>query len=99
MFDLLVDAQARNNDAPTHEHSYMTIRSLGALKFAILSLLEYTGVVFSGRPPLKIIFTLPADLPSPPSDNSFHQKGIASDPASAVPGYILGGLSWFAMVS
>lgn len=46
MFELLVQAQARNQDAPTHDHSYLTIRSLGALKFAILSLLEYSGVVF-----------------------------------------------------
>ncbi|KZT41737.1 Na+/solute symporter [Sistotremastrum suecicum HHB10207 ss-3] len=77
MFDLLVAAQVRNDDAPTLDHSYVTIRSLGALKFAILSILEYTGVVFL--------------------DNSYHQKGIAADPASAVPGYILGGLSWYAM--
>ncbi|KAM0786770.1 hypothetical protein ACM66B_002205 [Microbotryomycetes sp. NB124-2] len=77
MWDLLVAAQARNGDAPTKENSYLTIRALGALKFAILSLLEYTGVVWL--------------------DNSFHQKGIASDPASTVPGYVLGGLSWFSM--
>ncbi|KZP03885.1 Na+/solute symporter [Athelia psychrophila] len=77
MYNLLLAAQARNNDAPTLDHSYVTIRSLGALKFAILSILEYTGVVFL--------------------DNSFHQKGIAADPASAVPGYILGGISWYAM--
>ncbi|KAF7973578.1 hypothetical protein HWV62_14858 [Athelia sp. TMB] len=77
MYALLQAAQARNNDAPTLDHSYVTIRSLGALKFAILSILEYTGVVFL--------------------DNSFHQKGIAADPASAVPGYILGGISWYAM--
>ncbi|KAL8283770.1 hypothetical protein RQP46_005202 [Phenoliferia psychrophenolica] len=77
MYALLEAAQARNNDAPTKDHSYVTVRSLGALKFAILSILEYTGVVFL--------------------DNSFHQKGIAADPASAVPGYILGGLSWYAM--
>lgn len=30
-------------------------------------------------------------------DNSFHQKGIAADPASAIPGYVLGGLAWYAM--
>ncbi|KAK4057524.1 hypothetical protein OIO90_001593 [Microbotryomycetes sp. JL221] len=77
MWDLLVAAQRRNQDAPTKENSYLTIRALGALKFAILSLLEYTGVVWL--------------------DNSFHQKGIASDPASTVPGYIAGGLSWFSM--
>lgn len=46
MYELLIQAQLRNADAPTHEHSYLTIRSLGALKFAILSLLEYSGVVF-----------------------------------------------------
>lgn len=40
MFDLLQEAQIRNHDAATHENSYMTIRSLGALKFAILSILE-----------------------------------------------------------
>ncbi|GAA6012175.1 hypothetical protein JCM11491_001774 [Sporobolomyces phaffii] len=45
MYDLLIEAQARNHDAATHENSYLTIRSLGALKFAILSLLEYSGVV------------------------------------------------------
>lgn len=66
MYDLLIAAQKRNADAPTKDNSYLTIRSLGALKFAILSILEYTGVVFL--------------------DNSFHQKGIAADPASAVPG-------------
>lgn len=76
MFELLVQAQARNHDAPTHENSYLTIRSLGALKFAILSLLEYSGVVFL--------------------DNSFYAKGVAAAPEDAVPGYILGGLSWIA---
>jgi Na+/proline symporter len=78
MWDLLQEAAERNNySAPTKGGSYLTIRSLGALKFAILSILEYTGVVFL--------------------DNSFHQKGIAADPASAVPGYVLGGLAWYAM--
>lgn len=78
MWDLLIEAAKRNDySAPTSDGSYLTIRSLGALKFAILSILEYTGVVFL--------------------DNSFHQKGIAADPASAVPGYVLGGLAWYAM--
>jgi len=78
MWDLLIEAAERNNySAPTKDGSYLTIRSLGALKFAILSILEYTGVVFL--------------------DNSFHQKGIAADPASAIPGYVLGGLAWYAM--
>ena len=78
MWDLLIEAARRNDySAPTKNGSYLTIRSLDALKFAILSLLEYTGVVFL--------------------DNSFHQKGIAADPAAAVPGYVLGGLSWYAM--
>lgn len=45
MYDLLEAAQARNNDAPTKGHSYVTIRSLGALKFAILSILEYSESV------------------------------------------------------
>ncbi|KAI4764881.1 sodium symporter family protein [Aureobasidium sp. EXF-3400] len=78
MWDLLNSAAKRNDySAPTEGGTYLTIRSLGALKFAILSLLEYTGVVFL--------------------DNSFHQKGIAADPAAAVPGYVLGGLAWYAM--
>jgi SSS family transporter len=78
MWDLLIEAAKRNNySAPTRDGSYLTIRSLDALKFAILSILEYTGVVFL--------------------DNSFHQKGIAADPASTVPGYVLGGLAWYAM--
>ncbi|TVY41695.1 putative urea active transporter [Lachnellula subtilissima] len=78
MWDLLIEAAQRNDySAPTRDGSYLTIRSLGALKFAILSILEYTGVVFL--------------------DNSFHQKGIAADPASAIPGYVLGGLAWYAM--
>lgn len=78
MWDMLIEAAARNDySAPTRDGSYLTIRSLGALKFAILSILEYTGVVFL--------------------DNSFHQKGIAADPASTIPGYVLGGLAWYAM--
>ncbi|KAG4441395.1 hypothetical protein IFR05_003152, partial [Cadophora sp. M221] len=78
MWDLLIEAARRNDySAPTKDGSYLTIRSLGALKFAILSILEYTGVVFL--------------------DNSFHQKGIAADPAAAIPGYVLGGLAWYAM--
>lgn len=78
MWDLLHEAAQRNDySAPTNGGSYLTVRSLGALKFAILSILEYTGVVFL--------------------DNSFHQKGIAADPAAAVPGYVLGGLAWYAM--
>lgn len=35
MFDLLEAAQVRNNDAPTRDHSYLTIRSLGALKYGL----------------------------------------------------------------
>jgi urea-proton symporter len=78
MWDLLIEAGKRNDfSAPTKDGSCLTIRSLGALKFAILSILEDTGVVFL--------------------DNSFHQKGIAADPASAIPGYVLGGLAWYAM--
>jgi urea-proton symporter len=78
MWDLLIEAAKRNKySAPTKDGSYLTIRSIGALKFAILSILEYTGVVFL--------------------DNSFHQKGIAADPAAAIPGYVLGGLAWYAM--
>ncbi|GAA5990146.1 hypothetical protein JCM10908_005843 [Rhodotorula pacifica] len=45
MYDLLIAAQARNGDAATYQHSYLTVRSLGALKFAVLSILEYSGVV------------------------------------------------------
>ncbi|WBW72173.1 plasma membrane urea transmembrane transporter [Schizosaccharomyces osmophilus] len=30
-------------------------------------------------------------------DNGYWQKAIAANPASALPGYILGGLSWFAI--
>jgi urea-proton symporter len=49
MYDLLLDAQQRNNySAATKDGSYLTVRSLSALKFAILSLVEYTGVVFLG---------------------------------------------------
>ncbi|GAA5929752.1 hypothetical protein JCM1841_002636 [Sporobolomyces salmonicolor] len=76
MFDLLNAAQIRNGDAATRDHSYLTVRSLGALKFGVLSLLEYAGVVFL--------------------DNSFHSKAVAASPEAAVPGYILGGISWIA---
>jgi urea-proton symporter len=49
MYDLLLDAQQRNNySAATKDGSYLTVRSLPALKFAILSIVEYTGVVFLG---------------------------------------------------
>lgn len=40
MFDLLQAAQSRNSDAPTKDHSYVTLQSLAALKFGILSFLE-----------------------------------------------------------
>jgi hypothetical protein len=43
MWDLLHEAAKRNDySAPTKDGSYSTIRSLGALKLAILSILEYT---------------------------------------------------------
>lgn len=78
MWELLQEAAKLDDySAPTAGGTFLTIRCLDALKFAILSILEYTGVVFL--------------------DNSFHQKGIAADPASAIPGYILGGLGWYAM--
>lgn len=31
------------------------------------------------------------------NDASFHQKGIAANPSAAVPGYVLGSLSWFSL--
>lgn len=95
MYDLLVEAQIRNADAPTLDNSYVTIRSLGALKFAILSILEYTGVVFLDNS--CVLFPVARSELKLTLARSFHQKGIAADPASAVPGYILGGLSWYAM--
>ncbi|PWN46856.1 putative DUR3-urea permease [Violaceomyces palustris] len=30
-------------------------------------------------------------------DASFHQKGVAATPAAALPGYLIGGLSWFSI--
>lgn len=32
-----------------------------------------------------------------PSDNGYYNKAIAASPVSALPGYVLGGLSWFAI--
>jgi len=31
------------------------------------------------------------------SDNGYYNKAIAASPVSALPGYVLGGLSWFAI--
>ena len=33
----------------------------------------------------------------PNSDNGYYNKAIAASPVSALPGYVLGGLSWFAI--
>ncbi|CAO1631005.1 unnamed protein product [Parajaminaea phylloscopi] len=46
MYDLLVRA-AEENPSPNYAGSYVTGKSLGAIKFAWLSFLEYTGVVFN----------------------------------------------------
>jgi len=32
-------------------------------------------------------------------DNGYYNKAIAAHPVSALPGYVMGGLSWFAIVS
>lgn len=76
MYDLLTQA-ARTNPSANYEGSWITIKSLGAIKFAWLSFMEYTGVTSM--------------------DASFHQKGIAANPAATVPGYVIGALAWFSI--
>ncbi|KAL9939634.1 hypothetical protein V8E36_001451 [Tilletia maclaganii] len=78
MWELLLQASERGSGpSGNFAASFLTVKSIGAIKFGLLSFLEYTGVVFN--------------------DASFHQKGIAAAPKSAVRGYFIGGLSWFSI--
>lgn len=76
MYDLLTLA-AERNPSSNYAGSWVTVKSLGSIKFGWLSFLEYTATFIN--------------------DASAHQKGIAANPSAAVPGYIIGSLSWFSI--
>lgn len=95
VFDLLVKAAADHPVAGNSGGSYLTMRSKEGAIFFVINIVGNFGTVFCDnccKYPLERhntdrLLTIFAD----------YNKAIAASPVDALPGYIMGGLSWFAI--
>ncbi|GKT62776.1 urea active transporter [Colletotrichum tofieldiae] len=85
VYDLLVEAALRHPVSGNAEGSYLTMKSQGGVEFFVINIAIAALMRTVGN--FGTVFL----------DNGYYNKAIAASPVHALPGYILGGLSWFAI--
>lgn len=99
MHELLAAASLKKPVADNAGGSYMTMRSKGGIIFGILNIVGNFATVFGDqgerirpdlRPPRPSL--TPSSFPL-----AYYQRAIASEPKTAVRGFLLGGLAWFSI--
>lgn len=94
VYDLLVEAALRHPVSGNAEGSYLTMKSQGGVEFFVINIgkpnypSDYIGIDLTGTV---------GNFGTVFLDNGYYNKAIAASPVHALPGYILGGLSWFAI--
>jgi SSS family transporter len=96
VYDALVEAAKRHPVEGNAEGSYVTMRSKEGGIFWIINLIGNFGFVQCILSPYprskKLTSTRTVFL-----DNGYYNKAIAASPVHAFPGYVIGGLCWFAI--
>ncbi|KAK5022293.1 urea active transporter [Exophiala sideris] len=95
VWELLVDAGKRHPVSGNHEGSYLTMRSQQGAVFFVINIVGNFGTVFLDNGTL-LHLLLSAEFMSD-SALGYYNKAIAASPVDALPGYVMGGLSWFAI--
>jgi len=75
--------------------SYLTMRSHDGAIFFVINIIGNFGTVFLGKFPEE--FKKHALVTDTMLDNGYYNKAIAASPVHALPGYVFGGLAWFAV--
>ena len=96
VYDLLVEAAKAHPVSGNAEGSYLTMRSKEGAVFFVINIVGNFGTVFcdNGMLDQTSIQTWRTQLTC---DIGYYNKAIAASPVHALPGYIMGGLSWFAI--
>ncbi|KAI1610126.1 SSS family solute:Na+ symporter [Exophiala viscosa] len=94
VWELLVEAGKRHPVSGNHEGSYLTMRSQQGAVFFVINIVGNFGTVFldNGKP----LFLFCSDMYLI-CLLGYYNKAIAASPVDALPGYVMGGLSWFAI--
>lgn len=94
VYDLLVEAGIKHPVEGNAKGSYLTMRSKEGAIFFVINIVGNFGTVFcdNGISSPKI-----TDPKAKKSHKGYYNKAIAASPVYALPGYVLGGLSWFAI--
>lgn len=95
VYDLLVKASKSHPVAGNAEGSYLTMRSQEGAIFFVINLVGNFGTVYLDNGEFEVsasrkLMILTVWL-------GYWMKAIAASPAHALPGYVAGGLSWFAI--
>lgn len=98
VYDLLVQAAEAHPVAGNKDGSYLTMQSREGAIFFVINIVGNFGTVFLDSECLSLLcvyFILLTFVPLPP--DGYYNKAIAASPVHALPGYIIGGISWFAI--
>ncbi|KAG9772869.1 Na+/solute symporter, partial [Aureobasidium melanogenum] len=90
VWELLVEASKRHPVKGNEDGSYLTMRSREGAIFFVINIVGNFGTVFLDNVPLLmsyVFYLYPG----------YYNKAIAASPVHALPGYVMGGLSWFAI--
>jgi urea-proton symporter len=94
VYDRLVEAAASHPVEGNAEGSYLTMRSREGIIFFVINIVGNFGTVFmdNGMSSLHLV-----NYRQVWQKIGYYNKAIAAHPVAALPGYIIGGLSWFAI--
>lgn len=95
VYDLLVAASARHPVDGNAEGSYLTMRSKEGIIFFVINIVGNFGTVFMDNGTTSC--STQCHNRANNTHAGYYNKAIAAHPVSALPGYIIGGLSWFAI--
>jgi Na+/proline symporter len=93
VYDLLIKAAAKHPVEGNAGGSYLTMQSREGAIFFVINIVGNFGTVFLGEyGSLRC-----RGLCLHQTDNGYYNKAIAASPVDALPGYVMGGLAWFAI--
>lgn len=95
VYELLVKAAAAHPVEGNAEGSYLTMRSQQGAIFFIINIIGNFGMFFPWS--LKAHDADSREIGTVFLDNGYYNKAIAASPVHALPGYIGGGIAWFAV--
>jgi urea-proton symporter len=97
VYDLLVEAAKKHPVDGNTEGSYLTMRSKEGAIFFVINIVGNFGTVFCDNGCKCRLPASALELHANQTPSLDYNKAIAASPVHALPGYIMGGLSWFAI--